>query len=231
MSDRDTKIVFVTGTDTDVGKTVVASLLVYQLVDEGVDVRPLKPFCSGGRGDVEALREAARRRWALDEINPYSFASPLTPAVAAKEEQREISLSECLGGIKAAARGCELLLVEGAGGLMSPLGKGYDSLRLIVELGAQPVLVATNRIGVINQVLMALSVMGNAGCPPAVTVLSDRGAGDPSVVSNRQVLQELRPELHFLELPHLEKVPPEKGGGEPGAIFLKKALAGLVSRT
>lgn len=229
--DEIPRIVFVTGTDTGVGKTVVSALLAALLHRSGVKVRPMKVFSSGGREDAVRLRNAVDGRWSLDEINPYAFAAPVTPLLAAREEGREVSLQQCCELVSQAAKTCEVLLLEGAGGLMSPLGPGYDSLDLITRINALPVLVAGNRLGVINQVLMAGEVMRFRGCLPCSIVLTSLVAEEPTRLGNLRLLEELRPDLPFETLDYL-------GGEEPlgpvvkeGAKILKKTLAAVRGRT
>lgn len=225
---RTGEIVFVTGADTGVGKTVVTALLTQGLNRRGVSARPMKPFSSGGREDAEMLREAAAGRWSLDEINPFAFALPLTPLLAAEKEGREISLGECLQRIHESARDCEMLLVEGAGGLMSPLGPGYDTLTLIRAVGARSVFVSIDRLGVINQVLTHVTAMEAKGCRAPLVVLNRFSPADASRAGNAELLPRLRADMHLETLlPILLQEPGKKGLG--GAeTFLQKTLAALI---
>lgn len=230
MKATDANIVYVTGTDTNVGKTTIAVHLVQKLVALGINVKPLKPFCSGSRDDADALRDAVGAGWTIDEINPFHFRLAVAPLLAAERERKSVSFDECVSRIRSAARSAEILLVEGAGGLMSPLGKDYDLLRIIRETSGRSVLVAANRIGVINQVLMATTIMIENDCPPeAIVVSGGRPAADPSVESNLELLQRLIPRIVVEDLPWL----PESTGkipAETADCFLQKTLAAIMRR-
>src|ERR1700742_4055293 len=119
------KIIFITGTDTGVGKTIFTGLFVHHLRATGVHALAMKPFCSGGRGDVRVLRAMQDAELTEDEINPFYFPEPIAPLVSARQHKRNISLNEVLRRINKIARQCECLLIEGAGGLMVPLGEKY----------------------------------------------------------------------------------------------------------
>ncbi len=152
-------VYFITGTDTGVGKTVLTALLVRHLRARGVCARAIKPFCSGGRGDARILRRAQDNEVTLDEINPWHFRAALAPVLAARRERRTVARSEVLRYLRACADQCELLLIEGAGGLLSPLGEGFDARDLILELKATPIVVCPNRLGAVNQVRLVLAAL------------------------------------------------------------------------
>ena len=95
----------ITGTDTGVGKTVVASLLASSLRRSGFAVAALKPFCSGGRGDAVALREAAGNVLSLDHTNPWHFAAALAPLLAARQVGKRVRLPEVLAWARRMRRG------------------------------------------------------------------------------------------------------------------------------
>ena len=150
---------FVTGTDTGVGKTVVASLIAGQWRREGLCVAALKPVCSGGRSDARLLRDACGRSLTLEEVNPWSFKAPLSPLLASRREGRPLRKRAVLGYLKGMQRRFPFLVIEGAGGLRSPLGEDFDSRDLLLALGAIPVAVCPNRLGAINQCLLVLDAL------------------------------------------------------------------------
>src|ERR1044071_5568543 len=115
---RSGKIIFVTGTDTGVGKTVFTGLLLHHLLKNGRDALAMKPFCSGDRGDVKLLRAMQNGKLTEDEINPFYFREPVAPLVASRQNSRLISLEEVVRRIREIAARCDILLVEGAGGLL-----------------------------------------------------------------------------------------------------------------
>ncbi|MFN0068338.1 MAG: dethiobiotin synthase [Limisphaerales bacterium] len=150
---------FIAGTDTGVGKTVLTACLTRFLTGEDVAVRAVKPLASGGREDARQLRRAQGDRPSLDALNPWSFTAPLAPAIAAQREGRQVTRAEVAAWIRAQAALADLLLVEGAGGLLSPLGSDFDLRDLIADLRAEVILVAANRLGALNHVLVSLEAL------------------------------------------------------------------------
>ncbi len=150
---------FITGTDTGVGKTVLTGLLARYLRAQGLGVAALKPVCSGGRQDAKWLHAATGGALGLDEINPWHFRAPLTPLLAARRERRRLKLAQVKTQVRQVQKRFPIVLVEGAGGLLSPLGENFDSRDLIVALRAIPVVVCLNRLGAINQVLLVLAAL------------------------------------------------------------------------
>src|SRR5580704_473436 len=117
---------FITGTDTGVGKTVLAALWVRYLRDKGRNAAALKPVCSGGRVDARMLHATMDNALPLAEINPWHFRAPLAPRLAARREHKNIRLAEVVDWIQAAQKRFDVLLIEGAGGLLSPLCGDFD---------------------------------------------------------------------------------------------------------
>lgn len=197
------RTLFITGTDTGVGKTVLTSLLVRHLLDRGIRARAVKPLGSGGRADARLLATAQDDALSLGEINPWHFRAPLTPLIAARLEGRVVLRAAVRRYLRAQQRLCDLLLVEGAGGLMSPLGADFDALDLIATLGATPVVVCPNRLGAINHSLLALAVLPRKAQLRAKLVLVTLRRRDASFVTNAELLRELLGAARVMELPHL----------------------------
>jgi len=141
---------------------VFAALLTRALRERGAEVAALKPICSGGRDDARRLREAMGEAFSLDEVNPWHFRAPLSPLLAARMEGRRVTLGQVVAHVRAVAKKFELVVVEGAGGLLSPLGEDFDSRDFIIALRATPVLVCPNRLGAVNQVLLVLAALPRA---------------------------------------------------------------------
>lgn len=165
------KTFFITGTDTGVGKTVLTALLARHLRARGVAVVALKPLCSSGRDDAKVLHAALGGALSLDEINPWHFRAPLAPSIAARLEGKQVRLREVLEHLRRARQRSEVLLIEGAGGLLSPLGENFSNRELIVALRATPIIVCPNRLGAINQVLLVLAALPRAVARRAKVVL------------------------------------------------------------
>lgn len=154
---------FVTGNDTGVGKTYVATRLARRLREHGLDVGVYKPVASGCRrqggklisDDAVALWEAAGRPRQLDFVCPQCFEAALAPPLAAAAEGKEIDSDLIRNGLEK-WNGCDFLIVEGVGGLMSPLSEDDYVADFASELNFPLLMVAANRIGVINQTLQSL---------------------------------------------------------------------------
>ncbi len=183
-------IYFITGTDTGVGKTVLTALLVRHLRECGVRALAVKPFCSGGRDDARLLRKAQAEEVPLDAINPWHFRAPLTPLLAARRENRKVQPAEALQFIRSAATRCETLLIEGAGGLLSPLGEGFDARDLIVALKARPIIVCPNRLGAVNQVRLVLAALPARVAQVSKIVLMQTAGSSLATRTNPSLLKE-----------------------------------------
>jgi len=151
---------FVTGTDTGVGKTVVACALVRALRGRGLDVGAMKPIETGvgaaGPQDALALREAARAGDPLDDVCPQRFALPAAPTVAAAAEGRRVDRGAIRGAWQRLGARHGWLVVEGAGGLLVPAAEDFSMADLARELGLPLVVVARAALGTINHTLLTL---------------------------------------------------------------------------
>jgi len=194
---------FITGTDTGAGKTVVTALLARHLHTRGLAVAALKPVCSGGRADARLLHDALDGALTLDEINPWHFRAPIAPLLAARREQQSVTLAAVRRHIRAMQNRSDFLLVEGAGGLLSPLGEKFNSRDLIAALRAIPVIVAPNQLGVVNQILLTLAALPSAAAATARVVLVAPARPDTATRSNAGLLAEFFPVEQICHLPWL----------------------------
>jgi dethiobiotin synthetase len=172
---------FVTGTDTGVGKTRIAAMLAHQLKQQGMVVRPRKPVESGClRGedglmpfDAITLQVAAGSDEPLAHICPYRFESALSPEKAAALANKQLTLDDvtvaCRRGVVSAS---DFLLVEGAGGFYSPLASGVLNADLAIALSLPVLLIASDRLGVINQTLLAVEAIKHRGLTLAAVILN-----------------------------------------------------------
>jgi dethiobiotin synthetase len=184
------RALFITGTDTGVGKTVLACLVTCLLREAGISVAALKPVCSGGRDDAKALAAALGGTLTLDEINPWHFRAPLAPLLAARRERRKVRLAAVRAHVRGMQKRFQIVVVEGAGGLLSPLGEDFNSRDLIAALRAVPIVVCPDRLGAINQVLLVLAALPRGLSRRAqVVLMSHRKAGAASE-GNAQFLRE-----------------------------------------
>ncbi len=198
---------FITGTDTGSGKTVLTALLARYLCERRVRVAALKPVCSGGRMDAQILKSALGGSLTLDEINPWHFRAPVAPVLAARQERKSLAQAEVLAFIRGAAQKYDVTLVEGAGGLLSPLGENFDSRTLIMALKADPIVVACNRLGVVNHVLLTLEALPKAIRAKVKIVLMEPPKPDASTLSNAGLLASFLTSGRILHLPWLGRKP------------------------
>ena len=199
------QILFITGTDTGAGKTVLTALLAQFLRERGVNVCALKPICSGGRDDARALRQALGGSLTLDEINPWHFRAAVTPALAAKREQKSVQVAAVLAHIRALWKNFDVTLVEGAGGLLSPLGVDFDSRDLMAALRATPIIVTQNKLGAVNHVLLTLEALPKNLRAQARVVLMSPEKPDAATASNAILLEPFLARGNIFTLPWLGK--------------------------
>ncbi len=197
------RVVFVTGSDTGVGKTVLTAFLTRRLRAKGVNAVALKPLCSGGREDAVALEKANRGALTLDEVNPWHFRAALAPVVAARRQGRAVRLAEVAAKVRAVAKRFELVLVEGAGGLLSPLTEDGDNRDLMVALRAMPLVVVPNRLGAVNQARLVLEALPKLARQRAWVVLVEQRVPDASARSNLALLSASEPGCRVVRLPWL----------------------------
>ncbi|MBI2883002.1 MAG: dethiobiotin synthase [Candidatus Methylomirabilis oxyfera] len=203
---------FVTGTDTGVGKTLITAGLAHALralrIDTGV-MKPVETGCPSRDGrlrplDALALREATGSRDALDLINPYRFREPLAPLVAAERSQRSIDVERLLKCFDRLADRHTVMLVEGAGGLLVPITEKVSLLDLAVRLQLSLLVVIGSRLGALNHARLTVDAALAARVPVAGAIVN-RGTAErsPARTTNLSVLRRLLPIPVLGEIPHL----------------------------
>ncbi|HEY1067875.1 MAG TPA: dethiobiotin synthase [Pirellulales bacterium] len=191
---------FVAGTDTDVGKTYVSCLIAEDLRRKGIKVGVCKPAASGCfvegsqvvSGDALALWNAAGRPGDLERVCPQRFIAPLAPHRAAEAEGRKIDRPALLAAVRAWKDQCDVLIVEGVGGLLAPLDDGpYYVADLARECGFPLIVVSRDALGTINHTLLTLEVARARGLSVAGVVLNQPAVrGDQSTGSNREEIAQ-----------------------------------------
>ena len=165
----------VTGTSTEVGKTVVAAVIARNLVDGGETVSVFKPALSGlddpGEPDHEILRRASGSEQSDDEIAPYRFGPAVSPHLAAEMAGEQIDPATVLAAARAAGRR-GTLVCEGVGGLLVPMTWRYSVRDFARDLGLPLVIVASPALGTINHTLLTLESARAVGLHPVAVVLN-----------------------------------------------------------
>ena len=217
----------VTGTGTGVGKTVLSALLVRRCVQTGRTIRVFKPLCSGGRGDALALEAASGGVQTLDNINPWHFEAPLSPTLAARLERRTVTLKQVTDHIRRHSKQSQLTLVEGAGGLLSPLTVDGDTRDLILRLKARPLIVASNRLGVIHDVRATLGCLPPSLRSSVPVVLMAPAAADASTARNARSLSGYHPADRIVEIPRVSGE--IQSGARSPSVALNRKLDQILS--
>ena len=215
---------FITGTDTNAGKTFVTALLTRALRARGFETIALKPLCSGERSDVEILQAASDHHLTLDETNPIWLREPAAPLVAARLENRTLSLDELLDWFRTLSQKHPSLLVEGAGGWLVPITPTETIAALAARLSLPVVLVVANRLGCINHTLLTLESIRARGlhCPGIVLNTLSK-TEDIATRTNREILEQNTSILLEVYPGQTEIPPPEL------AHFLYQAISPRTS--
>lgn len=195
------KGIFITGTDTDVGKTVVAGALAMGLKKIGFSVGVMKPVETGCKkvgkrlipSDAIFLKKASGSRDSLDLINPYRFEKSLAPSVASELEGVRIDISRILKTFDIMKKRHDIVIIEGAGGILVPVYKDYLFLDLIRDLGLPVLIVARPSLGTINHTLLTIRCAQEYGIPVIGFILNYTKdlKQDPSEKTNPLVIKRL----------------------------------------
>jgi dethiobiotin synthetase len=198
----------ITGTDTSVGKTVVAVALVGWLKANDVDVVAMKPIECGDDGDDAAfLHRASGFAGGMPDVCPIRFPDPIAPLAAATARNAVVDVSELDGAFSRLSRDRDAIVVEGAGGILVPITETLSYAQLFARWDLDTIIVAADRLGVINHVMLTvmaaleqrLSIKGVV-LNTVVAVADDQ---DQSRSSNQAILQRLLPELPIIRFSHM----------------------------
>ena len=193
---------FIVGTDTGVGKTLVAAALIYHLRDKGVNAGAFKPVESGGREDSTTLLEASGAADPIELVNPYTFKLPISPHQAAEGEGRAIDITVILDAFDKLKERHDFIIAEGAGGLLVPFGPGYLLVDLIAELDLPVLVVARTAVGTINHTLLTVKHAQSLGLDVAGIIINhEKQMAETESVSRPQDL------THYIRVPLLGTLP------------------------
>lgn len=192
---------FITGTDTDAGKTYVTCLLLEALKRLGRTAAGYKPLVCGTRDDAIHLLNASHRPsgLVLDEVNPVWLKIPAAPYAAAMMENRRFDTTELITAFHALAARHDHVLVEGAGGWEVPLNEFSTMADLAQRLALPVIVVVNNKLGCLNHTLLTVKNIQARGLTCAGLVLNHvHDERDPASISNRMVLQHFLPDVPIL---------------------------------
>jgi dethiobiotin synthetase len=182
---------FITGTDTAVGKTYVTRLILEALRSAGLDAVGYKPVACGDRDDATILAEASGGI-AIEAVNPVYLKTPVAPYVAGMLENREVDPAVLIDGFRQLSSTHGKVIVEGAGGWEVPITADYRISDLAADLKLPVLVVAGNRLGVINHILLTIQAIQARGLTCAGIILNQlEDEMDTAMITNKGVIENL----------------------------------------
>lgn len=175
------KTIFVAGTDTGAGKTVVAGALAAAMRLKGLRVGVMKPVSCGGREDAYFLMERAGIEESIQHVNPIALKHPLSPNVAAELEKKNIDLTVIDRALDYFKKRYDYLVVEGCGGLLVPVKRDFLVVDLIPRLHAETILVSRSGLGAINHSLLSLEALKTRKIRPKGVIFNRLNGGPLSM--------------------------------------------------
>lgn len=213
--------IFITGTDTGVGKTTVGSLLIATLTEMGFCVMPFKPVETGCderqgkfyRSDTERLVAASKGIISSDIANCYAYKPAVSPHVAAKEKGETIQPRKILERIATLSAEADLLVIEGAGGLLVPLSSNYTFADLALESGASILLIVGSKLGALNHTALTFEAIVSRKLPCLGYVLNEMVPARPTAElvvtaesTNREEIKAIGSDFGIKELDYLDHI-------------------------
>ena len=217
------KSYFITATDTDVGKTFVTVMLAKHFLNLGYSVGVMKPYSSGGRDDALLLKEELELGDDLDLINPVWFSEPLAPYACLISEvsvsqgnkshtdiglqaQVESGLQKIVLAYQLLTAKYDIVLVEGVGGVLVPLGDDYMLVDLIVEMNLPAILIGRAGLGTLNHTLLSIEAIRHRQVELAGVVMNGFKRNDESELSNKRIIEKFGKTLVFSEVPYIDNI-------------------------
>ena len=206
------KPLFITATDTDVGKTYVCAGLAYALKKLNVDVGIMKPFACGVKqktgfssNDLTTLANAAMVDDAEDIINPFFFPIPASPYTAAKNLGVKIDVEHVMECFRKLDKIHDIVLVEGIGGIMTPILKDYAIIDLIKDLMANTIIVTSSKIGTVNHTVLTCNMCKNMNIPIKGLIINNFDPSGYPIPELERDLSALTDLPVLCSLPHMKK--------------------------
>ncbi|MEP6777926.1 MAG: dethiobiotin synthase [Chthoniobacterales bacterium] len=183
---------FVTGIDTAVGKTHVATQLLLAARAAGLRCAGMKPICCGDRADAEQLLAASSDGLTIDEVNPIWFKTPAAPFAASLIEQTTVNEKALIDRLRDLEKRFEVVVVEGVGGWLVPIRANFYVSDLAAKMGLPVLIIAMNRLGCLNHTMLTVQGVKSAGLVCAGVVMNELHAvSDIATNTNIEVLRKL----------------------------------------
>lgn len=204
------RAIFVTGTDTGVGKTTIVKVLATLLKDRGLNVGVMKPVQCGGE-DAKSLKEFLQLTDPLEDINPYFAKDPFSPHIAFQRERVQVHRDKILSVFQKLRNKHDILLVEGAGGFMVPIKPDYLVADLVKDMGAELVIVSRTALGTINHTLLTIDKARDLGIAVLGIIYSQSEKKVPGVPekTNPATIKNISHTRGLGIIPFLEDISPE----------------------
>ena len=206
------KPLFITATDTDIGKTYVCAGLAHSLKKLDIDVGIMKPFACGVKqktgfssNDLTILSKAAMVNDAEELLNPFFFPIPASPYTAAKNLGVKIDINYLMKCFRKLDKIHDVMLVEGIGGIMTPILKDYAIIDLIKDLEANTIIVTSSKIGTINHTIMTCDMCKNMKIPVKGMIINNFDSTGYPVSDLERDLNALTDLPVLCSLPHMQK--------------------------
>jgi dethiobiotin synthase len=199
---------FVTATDTNSGKTIVTTALVKWLRLKGIDAVPFKPVQTGGTDDTDFVFANNNGLSLLKEdCFSYFFDKPCSPHLASAIDGTNISINKIIDDFNQLRKHYESVIVEGAGGIMVPLGDGKFILDVIIKLRLPVILVIANKLGAINHALLSIEKLKTVGLVPEVLVFNELAVAEEEILlDNIKTISEASGIEKVYRIPYMSEV-------------------------
>jgi len=206
------KPLFITATDTDIGKTYVCAGLAHSLKKSGIDVGIMKPFACGTKqktgfssNDLTLLSEAAIINDTEELLNPFFFPIPASPYTAAKNLGVKIDIKHVLECFNKLDKIHDVMLVEGIGGIMTPILNDYTIINLIKDLQANTIIVTSSRVGTVNHTILTCNICKNMNIPVKGLIINNFDSTGYPILELERDLSALTNLPVLCSLPHMKK--------------------------
>ena len=206
------KPLFITATDTDIGKTYVCAGLAHSLKKSGIDVGIMKPFACGTKqktgfssNDLTLLSEAAIINDTEELLNPFFFPIPASPYTAAKNLGVKIDIKHVLECFNKLDKIHDVMLVEGIGGIMTPILNDYTIINLIKDLQANTIIVTSSRVGTVNHTILTCNICKNMNIPVKGLIINNFDSTGYPIIELERDLSALTNLPVLCSLPHMKK--------------------------